>query len=270
MDGECCVSCNHTKSNAIRNVVPSFPDHFSESASLYASHRPSYPAALFAWLATTTVRHERAWDCGTGNGQAAVAISGHYDDVIATDPSTAQLAHAAGADRVHYAAMTAEDSALLSGSVDLITVAQALHWFDLSRFHAEVRRVLAPGGVIAVWTYGLLSVTPEIDIAIGAFYRETLRGYWPVERALVDAGYAGMPFPFEEHATPRFEMTGNWTLAQLVGYLSTWSAVSQFEKSHGTSPLGQIATTLKPLWGNNATVRRVRWPLELRVGTLGV
>jgi len=247
--------------------MPSFPDHFSGSAALYASHRPTYPAELFRWLAETTERHERAWDCGTGNGQAAVGLAAHFGEVVATDPSPAQLAHATRAERIHYVAMTAEDGALASRSVQLITVAQALHWFKLPRFYAEVARVLVPGGTLAVWTYGLLSISPEIDVLIGSFYRDTLRGYWPPERALVDAGYSGVPFPFAERAAPVFRMTRNWTLAQLSGYLDTWSAVSEFRRVNGENPVGRFVAALEPMWGDRATARRVTWPLELKVGT---
>jgi SAM-dependent methyltransferase len=248
--------------------MPSFRDHFSETAALYACHRPSYPAELFEWLAETNDKHERAWDCGTGTGQAAVALAAHFAEVVATDPSQSQLAHARRAERVHYVAMTAEDSALASHSVQLITVAQALHWFDLPRFYAEVGRVLAPGGSFAVWTYGLLSISPEIDALVSTFYRSTLAGYWPAERALVDAGYRTLAFPFAERAAPNFSMNSNWTLAQLAGYLDTWSAVSQYRIINGDSPVGRFVAALEPNWGDVATVRRVTWPLEVRAGTI--
>ncbi|MDB4892205.1 MAG: ubiE/COQ5 methyltransferase family protein [Gemmatimonadetes bacterium] len=245
----------------------SFMDHFSESAALYASYRPSYPAELFAWLAETTGSRERAWDCGTGNGQAAEALAAHFAEVVATDPSHAQLALARRAERVHYAAMTAEASALASNSVQLITVAQALHWFDLSRFYTEARRILSPGGTLAVWTYGLLSVTPEIDVLIWSFYKDTLGVYWPAERALVDAAYAGLAFPFAERVAPGFVMTTNWTLDQLSGYLDTWSAVSKYRNINGASPVGRFISSLQMIWGDNATARRVTWPMKFKIGT---
>jgi SAM-dependent methyltransferase len=245
-----------------------FPDHFSQSAALYALHRPSYPASLFQWLADNVPVRQRAWDCGTGSGQAAVAVASHFNEVIATDPSHAQLLHAVKAERVHYAAMTAENSALRDASVNLITVAQALHWFDLPRFYREVERILAPGGMLAVWTYGLLSITPEIDVLIKSFYKGTLGGYWPAERALVDAGYAGIDFPFTERSAPGFEMERNWTLAHLAGYMDTWSAVARYRKANGESPVGRFVATLEPLWGAADTTRRVTWPLELRVGSI--
>jgi ubiquinone/menaquinone biosynthesis C-methylase UbiE len=248
--------------------MPTYSDYFSQSAALYALHRPSYPAALFEWLARGVRGHQRAWDCATGNGQAAVALASHFGEVVATDPSQSQLVYAVKLGRVHYAAMTAEDSALRSASVDLITVAQALHWFNLPRFYDEVARVLVPGGVLAVWTYGLLSITPEIDALMLSFYKDTLRGYWPAERALVDAGYSGIAFPFLERSAPQFEMERNWTLEQLSGYLETWSAVTRYQKANGESPVGRFVTALRALWGHDDTARRVTWPLELRVGSI--
>jgi SAM-dependent methyltransferase len=248
--------------------MATYSDYFSQSAALYALHRPSYPAALFEWLAREAAGHQRAWDCGTGNGQAAVALASHFSEVVATDPSHSQLLHAAKLERVHYAAMTAEDSALRSASVDLVTVAQALHWFNLARFYQEVARVLAPGGMVAVWTYGLLSITPEIDAFMLSFYKDTLRGYWPAERALVDAGYSGIAFPFAERNAPRFEMERNWTLEQLSGYLETWSAVTRYREANGESPVGRFVAALRAVWGHDDTARRVTWPLELRVGSM--
>jgi SAM-dependent methyltransferase len=248
--------------------MPMYSDYLSQTAALYALHRPSYPSALFEWLARGVGDHQRAWDCGTGNGQAAVALASHFREVVATDPSRAQLVHATRVERVHYAAMTAEDSALRSASVQLITVAQALHWFHLSRFYDEVARVLTPGGVLAVWTYGLLSITPEIDALMLSFYKDTLRGYWPAERVLVDAGYSGIAFPFTERSAPKFEMERNWTLVQLAGYLQTWSAVTRYQKANGESPVGRFVSALRAVWGHDDTARRVTWPLELRVGSI--
>ena len=248
--------------------MSTFSDYFSQSAARYAEFRPGYPLALFEWLAGVVRGHARAWDCGTGSGQAAVGLAVYFDEVIATDPSHAQLSHAATDRRVHYAAMTAESAALRHASVDLVTVAQALHWFDLRRFYGEVERVLTPVGSLAVWTYGLISVTPEIDALVGTFYKETLRGYWPPERALVDAGYSGIEFPFHERTVPKLEMEKNWTLPKLSCYLNTWSAVTRYRKTHGESPVGQLVAALRPLWGEGDTARRVTWPLELRVGSV--
>ena len=245
----------------------SYSDYFSQSASLYATYRPRYPASLFVWLAAQVPNRTRAWDCGTGSGQAAEALALHFDEVLASDPSEAQLRHASRCEGVHYAAMTAEQSAIRSGSIQLLTVAQALHWFDRPRFYAEAERVMASSGVLAAWTYGLLSIEPAIDEHIRTFYTGVLGGYWPAERALVDAGYSGIEFPFCELQPPNFQMTTNWTLLQVGGYLESWSAVSRYQKAHGESPVGRFISAIQPLWGHPDTMKNVTWPLELRVGT---
>jgi SAM-dependent methyltransferase len=248
--------------------MSSYRDYFSNDAAGYASFRPTYPVDLFAWLATQAVRHDRAWDTGTGSGQAATFLSGQFREVIATDPSFAQLSNARRAERVHYAAMTAETSALRNASVDLVTVAQALHWFDLDRFYREVERVLTPGGVLAAWTYGLLQIDPEIDEIIASFYKEEVGSYWPAERALVDAGYAGIAFPFREIEAPPFAMKATWSLDQLSGYIETWSAVKRYTNATGRSPVKEFVSTLRPLWGEEGRVRVIHWPLELRTGRI--
>jgi SAM-dependent methyltransferase len=247
--------------------MTSFSDHFSSTAAGYASYRPGYPAALFEWLARTASNHAVAWDCGTGSGQAAIALAEHFTLVVATDPSTAQLAHAASHPRVHYAAMPAERSALASGSANLITVAQALHWFDAPAFFAEARRVLAPRGVIAVWSYGVVALQDDVlDDIVRRFHGETMGPYWPAERRLVDDGYRDLTLPFEPIAPPHFTMTAMWTLSQLAGYLSTWSAVQRARSATGTDPIGMVVDSLRPAWGREGEVRRVEWPLTLLVG----
>jgi len=248
--------------------MSSYSDYFSSTAAGYASFRPTYPVELFAWIATQAARHTRAWDTGTGSGQAAIFLAQHFDEVVATDPSFSQLLNAKRAERVHYAAMTAECSALPDASVDLVTVAQALHWFDLDRFYREVERVLTPDGVVAVWTYGLLTVAPDIDALVAYFYKEEVGSYWPAERALVDAGYAGIAFPFREIETPLFAMQANWTLDQLAGYVETWSAVNRYTKANGRSPVKEFISRLQALWGGPTIERVVRWPLELRAGRI--
>lgn len=242
-----------------------FADHFSHGAAQYASYRPTYPPALFDWLAERAPDGGRAWDCGTGSGQAAVPLALRFDQVVASDPSYSQLAHAQHAEHVHYAAMTAESSALETGSVQLVTVAQALHWFDHLRFYAEAKRVLVGGGVIAVWTYGLLSVDRDVDALVHEFYHNEVGPYWPAERALVDAGYSTISFPFRELPVREFRMTAQWTFEQFIGYVNTWSAVSRYRQAHGINPVDRLADALRPVW-KAATVREVRWPLEVRVG----
>lgn len=244
-------------------LVSTFRDHFAFAASSYASFRPRYPAALFEWLASETRGHARAWDCGTGSGQAAVALAAHYGTVVATDPSLKQLASAERVAGVEYAAMSAEASALDAECVDLVTVAQALHWFDRPRYFAEVDRVLRPGGLLAIWSYGLLAITPAIDARLHHFYSETVGPYWPSERALVDTGYAGIALPYPERPTPRIAMEASWTLAQVLGFLSTWSAVGRYRAAEKADPLPELSHDLASVWGTEER-RLVRWPLTLR------
>lgn len=245
--------------------MPAFDDHFAFAAESYRSFRPHYPDALFDWVASFTPSRERAWDCGTGSGQAAVALATRYGEVIATDPSTAQLGSAERADGVRYVAMTAERSALAPRSVDLVTVAQALHWFDRPAFFAEVDRTLRAGGALAVWSYGLLSVSSAIDALLRALYVDVLGPYWPKERALVDSGYAGIALPYAEVTGPDLTIEAMWTLPQLAGYLSTWSAVGRYRKAVGSDPLPDFVQDVASVWSDTEP-RRVRWPLLVRLG----
>jgi len=246
--------------------VSSFPDHFSAGAADYAAFRPHYPDSLFAWLAERTTARRRVWDCGTGSGQAAVALAERFDYVVATDASRAQLANATPHPRVGYAAMAAERAALAASSVDLVTVAQALHWFDREAFFGEVRRVLAPGGFVAAWTYGPMELDDEL-FAIGRrFYAETVGPYWPPERSLVDAGYGDIAFPFAEVAAPELWMAHEWTLRETLGYVATWSAVQAYRRGRGEDPLPRLAAELAPAWGDPERRRLVRWRIRMRAG----
>ena len=244
----------------------SFQDHFSGHAADYARFRPHYPPELFAWLAELAPASELAWDCATGNGQAAVALSAHFAEVVATDASAEQVAQAEAHAGVRYAVAPAEESGLPEGSVDLVTVAQALHWFDLGRFYAEVRRVLRPSGILAVWSYGLFECSPAVDVLVRRLYADIVGPYWPMERRLVEEGYRSLPYPFPELAPPAFAMEARWTLAQTAGYLNTWSAVQRYRKDRAEDPLDLIAAELTAAWGDPAAAQRLRWPLQLRVG----
>jgi SAM-dependent methyltransferase len=249
-----------------RATMHPFSDHFAFAAAGYASYRPRYPGALFEWLAGLAPSRRRAWDCGTGSGQAAVALAEQFEEVVATDPSVAQLSSAERAERVRYVAMTAERAALAEQSVSLVTVAQALHWFDLPTFFDEARRVLVPEGLLAAWSYGLAHVTPEVDDIVMRFHGVTLGPYWPAERRMVDEGYRSIELPFAELTVPPFEMFASWSLPQLAGYLSTWSAVGRFRTARGEDPLPGLVQELTSAWGAPSRERQVRWPLIVRAG----
>lgn len=243
-----------------------FKDHFSAQAPDYARYRPDYPAELFAWLAGMASPRNTAWDCGTGSGQAARGLAAHFDRVIASDPSRRQLEHAEPHPKIEYRCASAEVSRLDTASADLITVAQAIHWFDLDKFYAEARRVLKPGGLIAVWTYTLLDVEAGIDDLLTDFYRNVVGPYWPPERRLVDDRYRTLPFPFDPVAAPAFAIRTTWSRDDLLGYLGTWSATQAYVKARGVDPLVELRRRLAPLWPDPAMEKTLRWPLHLRVG----
>ncbi len=246
-----------------------FHDHFSAQADRYTQFRPHYGQELFAYLASLPARHALAWDCGTGSGQAALALAEHFQEVVATDPSSRQIEHAQPHDRVRYVVASAEHAPIAGRSVDLISVAQAVHWFDRPRFYDEVRRVGRAGSVLALWAYGLATISPAVDAVVARFYEPILGRYWPPERKLIEDRYATIEFPFEELPSPPFEMTAHWKLAQLVGYLGTWSSVEKYRAAQGSDPLALVKSDLSAAWGDPDEQRLVRWPLYTRVGRVG-
>ena len=243
-----------------------FKDHFSTQAGDYTRFRPVYPRSLFAFLAEKAPGHELAWDCGTGNGQAALDLIAFFDKVHATDASESQIQHAKRHARIVYAATPAERSGLEPGSVDLITAAQALHWFDFDRFYAEARRVAKPGAVIAAWCYELHVISPAVDRVIGAFYQDTVGVFWPPERELIEKGYKTIPFPFTRIEAPNFAMDAVWDLHAQLGYLRTWSAVQKYRAFHGQDPVSLIEKDLAKAWGGPGSTKKVVWPLQLLLG----
>jgi SAM-dependent methyltransferase len=244
----------------------SFRDHFSGHAAGYAQARPTYPPALFDWLVQQAPARDAAWDAGCGNGQAALALARHFGRVVATEPSAEQVAQAAPHPRVEYRIEAAETPSLDQCSVDLVSVAQALHWFDLDRFHAAVRRVLRPGGVIAVWTYGLSHVDAAVDAVFHRLYEDVLGPFWPPERRHVENGYAELAFPYASIAAPAFEMRCDWNLDQYLAYLRTWSATQRYLRARSEDPVSLVAADFADAWGEPGRVRTVHWPLGLRVG----
>ncbi len=247
-------------------TTANFKDHFSAGSAGYRQFRPGYPAELFAWLAGLAPAVEIAWDCATGSGQAAQLLTGYFQLVVATDASLNQLRQAETASGLVYLAALAEAPPFRDRAIDLLTVAQALHWFDLEPFYRATQRVLKEGGIIAAWTYNLLRIDPAVNRVVKRLYADILDPYWPPERRLVEADYRTVPFPFREVETPEFTMTVDWRLADLLGYLSTWSAVRRHREATGQDALSLIRNELEDAWGEPERSRRIAWPLRLRVG----
>ncbi len=238
-------------------------DLFSAYSSSYAAFRPHYPNALYEFILGEVRARSTAWDCACGNGQVAKDLAPFFDKVYATDHSANQLANAFRKDNIVYSVALAEHSGFADQYFDLITVGQALHWFDTTAFFKEVKRVMKPGGLLAVWGYSLLHVDEKIDPIMKDFYTKEVGPYWDKERRLVDEHYETIAFPFERIATPAFEFSFEWSLAELSGYLTTWSSVQKYIKANGVNPVEKLIEQIAPHW---SAKRKVSFPLFVVLG----
>jgi SAM-dependent methyltransferase len=241
-------------------------DRFSAQAAQYARYRIDYPPELYDWLLPQVGGRERAWDCATGNGQVAAVLAEYFAEVEATDLSASQLAQAASRPNVHYQVATAEHTPFPDQDFDLITVGQAVHWFDQAAYHREVRRVARPGAVLAEWGYGLAQTgDTALDAIIQHFHNETLRPYWDDNRWHVIDEYARLSFPFEAVQQARFAVRRQWSAAWYLDYLRTWSAVANYAKQHdGADAVLLVARELTEQW--RVGEREVTFPVFARAG----
>jgi ubiquinone/menaquinone biosynthesis C-methylase UbiE len=249
-----------------QNSSAQFEDHFSKHSQLYSQYRPHYPEEIYTYLASIAPGHSLAWDCGTGNGQAAVGLARYFDKVYASDASPDQISRASSHPNVEYHVEPAEHVSLADSSVDLVTVAVAIHWFHFDEFYREVRRVLRRDGILAAWTYNLTEISPEIDALVRRYYHNILNGFWPERIRYLEEGYKTIPFPFEEITPPSVAMEADWNLNQFAGFLDSWSATQRFKEQKGQHPLEIIWDQLAAAWGNQNTPHLVRWPLHFRIG----
>jgi SAM-dependent methyltransferase len=247
-----------------------FPDHFSGVASDYAAFRPQYPVELFDWLASICERRHLAWDCACGSGQASRPLASHFDLVVGTDASAKQVAAAEASENNRFVVAAAEETPLADNTFDLVTVAQALHWFVGERFFEEVRRVVRPGGVFAAWTYGMPHIVDDaIERVVHDFINVFLETYWPPEVQMVLDGYASIDLPFEELQPPAFELKIDWTLDRFLGFARTWSAVGRWVEERGEDPVLLLADELEGLVVSSDDLLPINYRLNLRAGRVG-
>jgi hypothetical protein len=243
-----------------------FKDLFSEQADAYAKYRPTYPSSLYTFVASLPRAHERAWDCGTGNGQAARGLASRFREVVATDPSEKQLEQAPKIPNVVYRVARAEECGIPDRSIDLVTVAQAFHWFRFDRFFGEVRRVAKQGSAIAIWCYSLCHIDPAVDEVLLHYYHNVVGRYWDPERKFVDDEYRNVPFPFAEVKSPELDIEVVWKIDHLFGYLRSWSATQKALQALGRDPIEDVRAALEKAWGDRAL--RVVWPIAIRAGKI--
>ncbi|MBI1222956.1 MAG: methyltransferase domain-containing protein [Bacteroidetes bacterium] len=249
-------------------------DLFSASAKEYSLYRPDYPDELYSWLFQQVNEFELAWDCGTGSGQVAKRLAEKFREVKATDISQNQLDHAVELKNISYSKQPAENVDFPAISFDLITVAQAVHWFDFDGFYHEVKRTAKPMALLALMGYGLIEANSgnayldgHLGEVIEVFYSRLLGPYWDPERKYIDAGYRTIPFPFEQMETPAFSIERSWNLEELIGFFSSWSALKKFQIATGTDPLPELARSFQMIWGEQE-YQSFRFPVILRVGRI--
>jgi ubiquinone/menaquinone biosynthesis C-methylase UbiE len=242
-------------------------NYFAVQSEHYARNRPTYPEELFSFLSGLCNSHELAWDCATGNGQAAVSLSKYYKKVLATDLSAEQISRAFYRENIFYKVESSEHSSLNNETADLVTVATAVHWFNLPEFYKEVHRVLKPGGVFSVWGYAGCKLNPAIDKVLDEFVFDILIKYWCPETKLNwQDKYETLNFPYQLIETPSFAATARFNLNDLVHYLNSWSSVQKFKDENQSNPVNLIFPLLEKLWGDPEDVKQVTWDLFLKCG----
>ncbi|HEY0090962.1 MAG TPA: class I SAM-dependent methyltransferase [Flavobacterium sp.] len=240
-------------------------DNFSTQSTAYSKYRPHYPDELIDYIMTFVNKTNQALDVATGNGQMASHLSKYFKKVYATDISKNQLNNAVKHENIIYSLNGAEKTNFNDEQFDLITVAQAIHWFDFERFYMEVYRTLKNDGVFAVIGYGLFSSNSHSDKIVAKLYEDVLGSYWHPERRYLDENYTTIPFPFNEFPTNKFTNQLTWSFEQLEGYLDSWSATQHYKDKHGSNPIDYIRAELRESWENND--KQVTIPLLLRIGT---
>jgi ubiquinone/menaquinone biosynthesis C-methylase UbiE len=243
-------------------------DKFSDRSDFYKKYRPTYPQALYDEILKLTTGRNHCWDCGTGNGQVAIELEKYFNKVYATDISEKQLANADKRDNIIYKIERAEKTTFQDSQFDLITVAQAIHWFDLDGFFKEVKRVAANGGILCIWGYSLPRIDKSIDEIIDRFYKEIIGPYWNSDRKLVDNEYKSINFEFQEiKIIKQFSINLKWTLQEFEGYLNSWSGVHNYIKKNKDNPVNMMMEKLTEHWVENIR-KELRFPIFMKIGRI--
>jgi SAM-dependent methyltransferase len=241
---------------------------FGEYASDYARSRPQYPVALWQWVTSLCSAHDHAWDAGCGNGQASLALAAHFNQVTATDISAEQIANATPHKKVNYITAPTEDLSFPPASLDLVCVAQALHWFDLNTFWPQVQSALKPSGLFVAIAYGVFTLNEPIDAATKQYFFDVVEPYQAAGNRMIAQGYQDIAFPFKMIDAPQMAIECEWTMEQLLAYADTWSAVARMRKEQGEDPMPAYRAALAQVWGDAAKVRRVQMPLLIKAGRM--
>ena len=243
-------------------------DNFSIQAGTYKKFRPEYPKELYREILSHSTKREECWDCATGNGQVAKELSKYFNKVYASDISADQIKLAAKKPNIEYLITRAEKTPFHDDQFDLITVAQATHWFDFKAFNAEVKRVGKNSSKIIIWGYGLLRIEKRIDEIIQDFYTNTIGAYWDKERKHIDLHYESIEFDFKELDSPKnLSIGASWRLSHLIGYLNSWSSVQNYIKANGENPTIEIAQRLSNIWSEEE-YKQINFPIFMRIGQI--
>jgi SAM-dependent methyltransferase len=249
------------------NYKRNSPD-YSSYAMQYAQSRPGYPEKLFVYLASLVEQHELAWDCATGNGQAALSLTKFFKKIIATDISSDQINHAIKHQQIEYKVCSAEQSGLDNNSIDLVTIASAIHWFNLDRYYNEVQRIIKSGGILAAWTYHVGYVEPPFDKLFLHFYTDILSPYFGARAKLVDEKYSKINLPGKHIDVTDFYVSANWKLFNMLNFINSWSGTQQYIKENEKNPVDLISKELEQIWGDPEKIHTIRWRLFIKISRL--
>ncbi len=245
-----------------------FKDYFSIQSKEYSKYRPKYPDELFSYLSSLVSEHSTAWDCATGNGQAAIGLEPFFDKIIATDASSSQIEQAELHPKIEYHTATAENSGLESDSINLLTVATAIHWINTDIFYPEAKRIIKNGGVLAVWTYSESYVNEEVDKIYNKLSKDILAEYWPVENNKAWKFEEAVNLPFENIETPEFEIKLKWDFNEYINYLLTWSSTQNYIRETGKNPIDIVYDDFLAAWKDVNIKRDMKKNVKLKASRI--